>query len=215
MRRWKIHFPPFTLPSSSLKIIISISKACLQSDEEKRKEKFAKQQKEVNEEVENPAGNFQLFTIFRVHFTLLSERTKEFFSLFLINYGNYSGCLHYASGERRPSCYAPTYGMWLFIHNLVVKNVCSLKWALGFAVSMKSRFRDCINKFAKSAAACQRWVFELKNRFSQNLFISGAMSMLFQTFILCNQFFVTCLPVFWWRLNYLHPTNDEPKKSTT
>lgn len=126
VRRWKIHFPPFTLPSSSLKIIISISKACNQT-REKRKEKFAKQQKEVNEEVENPAGNFQLFTIFRVHFTLLSERTKEFFSLFLINYGNYSGCLHYAPGEWRPSCYAATYGMWLFTRSLTVKK-CLLAW---------------------------------------------------------------------------------------
>lgn len=100
LREWGVERFIF-LPSSSLKIIISISKACLQSDEEKRKEKFAKQQEEVNEEVENPAGNFQLFTIFRVHFTLLSERTKEFFSLFLINYGNYSGCLYYALGEEK------------------------------------------------------------------------------------------------------------------
>lgn len=34
-RRWKIHFPPFTVPSSSLKIIISISKACNQTGEKK------------------------------------------------------------------------------------------------------------------------------------------------------------------------------------
>lgn len=154
----------------------------MQSNEEQRKSLRNKRRR-------NPAGNFQLFTIFLVHFTLLSERTKEFFSLFLINYGNYSGCLHYASGVEKTKLLCSDLWNVTVYSQYHRKNVCSLKWTLSCAVSIPWLYKQIYKKRCNDLSST---VTELKNRFPRNPFIDGHFNVTaFPDFVLCHEFFIT------------------------